>query len=607
MSEFEDRIKLYPNIWATYEDALTAANEESLLGDGLDYFLSKHCRAWFFEMHLRVENELSDQAVRSIHDSPIVSFVLSDIQLRLLDRFEYRMALAKKFRKRVMKCRRAQVSTIYLAIGYHLIRFHQNKKGLVFTDKLETSRRLKRILEIFYQNDDLIDRPEIGKKTLAEGLYLHPTGEDRSITDRDSFLLLGSGEQANTGLAGSLDFLIWSECALTPDALTHWTTISPSMKGALFDVGESTPSLTGQDEIIFPEFEKPSEDCDRFFIPWTMVKDYRLDDEQREKDFVPWPDHHLYGKEIDIIEEFKVSVPQMLWRRFKLDELKNANAFRQVFPISEEEAFYSSAGLFFHKTLIESTRSREKLESKQYVFSDQGGIGVSGIPDDTGVWRLYRTPVFTSAYMITTDPAEGKAADKDGRDPDYAVSIVWKLQNPIEEVAFMRERMPPEVLAEQNAAVGRYYNNAVIIPERNGPGLAFLVRLLPLYTNVYRHQKMQHGSFSITQDYGFQTTSLTKVYALSCLLQQLRDKDRGLILHSDIIRHEMSKFCQSGLKYGAMSGHHDDTISCLWLMAAGIFQMPHLLTIATKDGEVAPVQPQAHFEPKIQRLKQHAI
>lgn len=606
MSEFEDRIAPYPNLWRSYTEALAAADEEKLSGDPLDYFLSKHCRVWFFESHLRVERELSDQAIRSVGDSPIIPFVLSNIQLKLLDRFEYRMTIGKKFRNRIMKCRRAQVSTLFLAISYHLARFNQNKKGLVFCDKLETSRKLRRILDIFYQGDSLIDRPDIGKKTLAEGLYFHPAGIDRNITDRDSFILLGSGEQANTGIGGSLDWMVWSEAALTPDAQTHWTTISPSMQGALFDVAESTPSMTGQDEIIFPEFEHPNPDCDRVFIPWTDVSAYRMDDEDKIVDFFPHADHHLYGKEIDIIAEHHVSVPQMLWRRFKLDELKNANAFRQVFPISEEEAFYSSAGLFFHKTLIESTKPKEKIVPKHHVFSDQG-IAVSAVADETGLWKIYRSPMFTHNYAIIADIAEGKTADKDGRDPDYSVAMVFKLSNPVEEVAIIRERIPPEVLAEQVAAAGRYYNEAIVVPERNGPGLAFIVRIMQIYSNLYRHQKLQGGSFTTTQDHGFQTTSLTKVHALSCLLSQMRDKDKGLIIHSDVVRLEMAKFCQQGLKYGAMNGYHDDTISCLWILGALIFQTPHLLTSPVKSGEVGAVQPVAHFEPKISRPKQHAI
>lgn len=467
MNEFEKLIKPYSYIWRSYEIALKGAKACGFTGQDSEYFVSKNCRAWFFFYHLRVEKELSDQAVRSIQDSPIVPFVLSKNQLRLLDSFEKRIEEGKKFRVRVMKCRRAKASTIYLAIAYHIARFGENKKGLVFTDRLETSRKLRRILDVFYLGDDLCKKPEIGKKTLGEGMYLHNPDVEKNITDRDSFILLGSAEQSNSGIGGSLDFMHWSECSLSANQLTHWTTISPSLQGALFDIAESTPSLTGQDDIIFPEFENPSENCDCHFISWMDVDEYRIDDKKLEEEFVPYVDHHLYGKEVEIIAEYKPTVQQMLWRRFKLDELRNANAFRQVFPISKEEAFYSSAGLFFHKSLIEATKPKEEVKSKQCVLADQAGMGVAMMPDDTGCWKVWREPLYQN-YMVVVDTAEGKSSDKEGRDPDYSTAIVFSLSYPIEECAILRERMPPEILGEQVAAIARHYRDAIVIPERNG-------------------------------------------------------------------------------------------------------------------------------------------
>lgn len=577
MSAFEEKISKYPNLKKSYHDALKAAEGIEWSEGDLDYFLSKNCRIWFLEKHLKVEREASDQELRDINKPAIVPFELSDIQLEEVDAFEKRMALGRKFSRRVMKCRRARLSTIWLAVCYHTIRFNQNKKGLVFADKLETSRKLRRILDIFYQSDDLQDKPEIGRKTLCEGLYLHPPGYLKNDSSHDSYILLGSGEQDNSGIGGSLDFMHWSEAALTKDASTHWTTISPSMQGALFNVAESTPSMSGQDEIIFPDFENPSASCDCRFISWMDVNEYRVDDEELIKAWAPFVDHNLYGKEAEIQEEFKASIPQMLWRRLKLDELKNLNSFRQVFPISKDEAFFASAGLFFHRSIIDMTKPEKSVECKLSSFSGQEGGNISLINDPSGAWKVYENASIEYNYLIAADTAEGKCADKDGRDPDYSHATVFRLSNPVKEAATLRERIPPEIFAEQIAAAGNYYGNALVIPERNGPGLAMIVRLMQVYSNIYQNQKLKQGSFIQTMDYGFQTTSTSKVYALSCLLQMIRDKGKGLKLHSDIFRTEMSKFCQTGIKYSALPGYHDDSIAVLWLMAACVFQTPSLL------------------------------
>ncbi len=578
MTDFDQRISAFPAIKATYDTAVSASRECRLKGDELDFFLSRNCRAWFFEHHLKVEREAADQEIRSIDESPLVPFELSPVQLRLLDSFEARIADGRKFSHRVMKCRRAKVSTIYLAIGYHLVRFNENKKGLVFCDRLETSRKLRRILEIFFMSDDLASKPSIGKRTLGEGMYFHDSAIDKNITDRDSFILLGSGEQKNPGLAGSLDWLIWSEAALTPDALTHWTTISPSMQGALFDVAESTPCLTGQDEIIFPAFEKQRDRTDTFFIPWMDIPEYRIDDEALAANFVPYIDHHLYGKEVEILATYQPNVHQMLWRRFKLDELGNADAFRQVFPISQEEAFYCSAGLVFHKEIIQMAFPKEeRLKGRRHALSDNV-VGVSAVADETGVWTIWQNSFINYRYIVTADTAEGKTADKEGRDPDYCLAMAFSMTSPIEECAFMRERMPPEVFAEQVAAIAKYYNDALVVPERNAAGLAMIVRLIQIYTNVYRSQKMSGASFLTSSEYGFQTSSVTKVAAITSLMALIKNKNHGLLLHTESIKMEMSKFIKDGVEYHAARGYHDDAITNLWLMAEAIFRTPSLLT-----------------------------
>ncbi len=393
--------------------------------------------------------------------------------------------------------------------------------------------------------------------------------------------------------------MIWSEAALTQDAETHRTTIMPSMQGALFDVAESTPALTGQDAIIYPDFESPSVDCDCTFISWMDILEYRIDDKQKVKDFEPFSDHHLYGKEIEIIAEHKAAPQQMLWRRFKLDELKSTNAFRQAFPISQEEAFYASAGLFFHKQLIDLTRPQIIVPGIQHTFADQGPY-VSMQRDDGGPWRIYKESIPDHRYLIAADTAEGKATDKEGRDTDYCAGMIFDLSSPLEEVGIFHERIPPEIFAEQVGTAARHYNDALVVPERTGgSGLAFIVRLQQFYSNIYRTQKFQHGTYIITQDLGFQTTSVTKPTALSALLSRIRDPDKRLTIHSDLVRLEMAKFAQKGAQYGSLPGFHDDTLSCLWLAAVAISQSPGL--VMSRDMNRHSEDNMRTFEPKINR------
>jgi hypothetical protein len=592
--EFKNFIGNYPNITRSYEEALETADPISQRSEDREYHVSKYCRAYFFFSYLKVERELSDSEERNMDDEILVPFKLSNIQFNLLEKFEERIAKKKKFRHRVMKCRRAQVSTLYLAIEYHMIRFFENHKGLCFADRLETSRKLQRILQTFFMSDSLIRKPPEGIRTLCEGLYLHHgVKSDLKDTLKDSYILLGSAEQKNSGIGGSLDSMIWSEASLSNDAKRHWTTISPSLKGAKYDIAESTPSFEGQDDIIFKEFETPSDNCDRIFIPWTHVKDYQFDDKQKVGDFVPYVDHHLYGKEGEIMVNNDVSIGQMLWRRFKLDEMKDLNEFRRVFPISQEEAFYSGSSSYFNRDLIELCREKQASPNLgRHLFSDQGSH-ISIAKDDLGVWNIYENTLYGSNYLVACDTSEGGG----GPESDFSMAMVFELSDPIREVASFREKYPPEVFAEQVAAAAKYYNGAHVVPEKNNTGIAFIGRILQIYHNVYREQRLSGGMFMMTTEYGFRTTSTSKPSALSALQDRMR---KGLIIRTDTVFKELQKFRQIGLKYQAASGFQDDSISCLWLMAMAIYQCPSLIKIPQiLNGQLQSAM--SFLEPKIER------
>jgi hypothetical protein len=71
-------------------------------------------------------------------------------------------------------------------------------------------------------------------------------------------------------------------------------------------------------------------------------------------------------------------------------------------------------------------------------------------------------------------------------------------------------------------------------------------------------------------------------------------------LHTEAARKEMGKFSQSGSKFGALSGFHDDIVTCLWLMAVCVFQTP-TLTLTVSIDELTGQSGSRMYVPKIER------
>lgn len=122
------------------------------------------------------------------------------------------------------------------------------------------------------------------------------------------------------------------------------------------------------------------------------------------------------------------------------------------------------------------------------------------IDDRSGNFRVWSHPEDGLDYVLGVDPAENKRRDlshqqrrssiayRDDR-PDYCSITVLELVSG-SHVASWHGYFPADEFATIVAAVGWYYNDALVVPETNGPGIAVISRLSETlaYPNIYRQQ-----------------------------------------------------------------------------------------------------------------------
>lgn len=119
-------------------------------------------------------------------------------------------------------------------------------------------------------------------------------------------------------------------------------------------------------------------------------------------------------------------------------------------------------------------------------------------PDRAGNFKVWDLPTDHREYVAGADVAEGKKRDRSAAErrgqsnygdsrPDYSSISVIELETGL-HVASWHGYLPPDQFATTLAAVGYYYNTALLVPEINGPGLAVLTRLTETirYPNIYR-------------------------------------------------------------------------------------------------------------------------
>lgn len=234
--------------------------------------------------------------------------------------------------------------------------------------------------------------------------------------------------------------------------------------------------------------------------------------EAGENDFVPlffpWFTHHEYipcfgnrckDGTCDVCQKavagFKVKdeeekrlvslgtdLPHLAWRRWALPNLafNSDDYFRQEMPSTAEEAFLTSGVMVFPQSWLDRVFERAKPAV--------GRLNPAGdfLLDHYGPLKVYKPPSKDAAwgqYFIGADPAYGKISG------DFAAAHVINRQTK-EQVAVWHGRIGPMAFADELIKLAKWYNDAVIACEVNGPGQATIARLTTLGYPRLWHQRL---------------------------------------------------------------------------------------------------------------------
>lgn len=309
------------------------------------------------------------------------------------------------------------------------------------------------------------------------------------------------------------------------------------------------------------------DEMDLIFIPW----------------FITYPETPLGGKlDEESLTEYdstvilpalaKYGIPKeqwgdkLLWYRRKA--LSGMNMQRE-FPTTLEEIISMGDNQKVFKR--ESVKYQEQFIEEGQPMSlavDTLSKDLKVIPDASSSFIVYRPPEYKHTYLMTVDPILTQ-----GEDTDYFAMSIFDSRT-FEQVATYRERgLPVEDYSDICVAAAKYYNRAMICPEKNTAD-AFLLCLRNLqYYNLWYADAQARAR----KDPGIRTTATSKVSMIEKLGLML--DQHKLKLHSRIWIEELGKYERivkqrrdgsRTIKLSAPSHQHDDTVSTLFLFAGSI-------------------------------------
>jgi hypothetical protein len=482
-------------------------------------------------------------------DSKIVPFVLNSAQEYVLDLLQKQMATDKQIRAIILKGRQMGISTLTSALQFHKTTLNPNVSSFIITQDTQATQNLFNLVKRYLDNSHPGLRPHCGASNVRE----------LNFDQLDSNFRVGTAGSSQVGRSATINFLHASELAFWPDADSCFAGILqcvPPVEGSAIIIESTAAGIGGRFHSLWQAAESGESAFQPIFIPWMWMKEYRKE--------VP-PNFELTEEELKFKEVYGLDEQQLAWRRMKVQEL-GVELFCQEYPMSPAEAFRSSGHTVMDKLELDralkecyAPKKRMVLESGRFVERKDGEL------------RVWEEPKPGCRYVIGADVSEGIGADASCAD-------VLEVRTGKQVAQFHSNNIDPTRFGKTLAALGRWYNSAIIACESNNHGLTVNVHLRDSerYPQIYTQTQIDDrgSSDKETRRLGFQTTKRSKPYIIDQLSAWFREDEGTGIVCKDTILECQTFIIHDDGRYAAALGCKDDRVMSMAIALYMLYQAP---------------------------------
>lgn len=301
-------------------------------------------------------------------------------------------------------------------------------------------------------------------------------------------------------------------------------------------------------------------DYKTFFYAWWESPEYSLPGTMPP---ITPDDLLIYGDEAKERAKYNLSDGQLLWRRWKINELRQSKKdegvtlnglqlFKQEYPGSRTEAFQSGAGNVFDvgdntgdavltKEEAEAQLTIDNIRNEEQIKKYHALIALG--------FKFWKMPIPGRSYVIGVDPSDGLGGDNGAID-------IWDKEGD-EQVAQWHGSIRPDILADYAAQAGFFYNEAFIGVENNM--LSCVLALSTIYTRYFTEVIIDKKTKERTKRLGFRTSTKTR----APMIDEFREdwEEGHLTIHSATTFSEMKTFVKKeNEKLEHATGKNDDAL-----------------------------------------------
>lgn len=434
----------------------------------------------------------------------------------------------------VLKARREGASTMIQALLLAKVLLEDLTNAVVMAHMAPSTQEIWKMARTMVKNSEFSPVAEVINKQIIVG--------------QSSLTCMTAGSPDATR-AFDLTAFHASEVAFWGDSTAMLAAMQclPEGGGTICAIESTANGRTGDGRLFYEEWQRASNGesgLKTIFLPWFVLPEY---------DSPGKTVTHLDSEERDLVKHHHVSLSRLAWRRYAIRTRCQGSLerFHQEYPSTPGEAFTSSGLPLFPKTLL-NYFEKDICPGKAVRIRLDGSIQQA----ETSPWRIYREPEPGHSYVIGADSAMGID------DPRNSESTCEVLDmETLEQVAEFHGHVPPYLFAQELVGSGRYYNEALLVPEiqssGGGGGMEVLAYIQQHdYHNIHRWRKPDRVSKGLPPLYGWETTFRSRPRLIARLEEHLREK--CVVIHSRTLLDQLSLFGYSDTeRLEALSGHDD--------------------------------------------------
>lgn len=473
-------------------------------------------------------------------------FILNPGQKWIHNRLDQQLEAQGNIRALVLKARQVGISTYVEGRFFWKITQNHNANAFVLSHLAESTNSIFNMVRYFYEN---IPHPAFQPPLDSQ------TATTLTFSGINSRYRVGTARSTQTGRGQTNRFVHGSEVAFYPAGSDIVAGLLQTVGGKNSEVVlESTANGAGGwffDQVM--KSLRGETEWVTCFIPWFWMPEYRRK---------PSPYFESTPEEDKLAKLYNLDASQLAFRRSKLDELGSNDLFRQEYPSNPVESFLTSGRCFVEDAHL--TEAEQNCYSPDFSGDFQNGILISRT---SGPYREWIPPVREETYTIGVDVAEGLDHG------DYSCAQV--LDSLGNQVACWHGHIDPWEWGNVVGQIGRRYNNAYVVVERNNHGLTTLRRLQETnYSNLFVESSVD-GAYGdrLTKRGGFLTTSKTKPLIIDNLAALIRQHESG-VADLSLVNELRTYVIDDKGSYNSQSGCYDDRVMAFAIALHGLASMP---------------------------------